>query len=182
MLTIDSVPRTFTELFPKRTPIHGILAAFLTHGESDFLEKWNAWHSTWPSLQSFKDSMPILWPEFLQSSKCMAHKEIGVDYGLLPPAFSFSGTISKIPLANDTEQIYQNILENQKKRLQAAWECVLQQFPNTNWETFCYNWLIINTRSFYYVTSGQDEPEDWNDAVGLVPIADYFNHADDAVS
>ncbi|OJJ83430.1 uncharacterized protein ASPGLDRAFT_74880 [Aspergillus glaucus CBS 516.65] len=142
MLTIDSVPQTFTELFPKRTPIHRILAAFLTHGESYFLEKWNAWHSTWPSLQSFRDCMPILWPEFLQSSKI------------------FSKT--------------------KKKRIQIAWECVLQQFPDTNWEIFCYNWLIINTRSFYYVTPGQDEPEDWNDAVGLVPIADYFNHADDA--
>jgi len=35
-------------------------------------------------------------------------------------------------------------------------------------------------RSFFYVSPGKDEPEDWNDAIALVPFADYFNHDDKA--
>lgn len=31
------------------------------------------------------------------------------------------------------------------------------------------------------MSPGKDEPEDWNDAIGMVPFADYFNHVDDAV-
>lgn len=80
MLTIDCVPRAFVELFPERTSIDGILAAFLTHGEPHILTKWDAWRRTWPSLQSFSDCMPILWLEFLQTSTCMAHKKLGANY------------------------------------------------------------------------------------------------------
>jgi hypothetical protein len=36
----------------------------------------------------------------------------------------------------------------------------------------------VNTRSFYWIGEGQETPEDPNDAMGLVPFADYFNHAD----
>jgi hypothetical protein len=39
----------------------------------------------------------------------------------------------------------------------------------------------VNTRSFYWIGLGQEAPEDPNDAMGLVPFADYFNHADVAV-
>lgn len=182
MLTIDCVPRTFIEILPEGTSIHGILAAFLTNGDPHILTKWDSWRRTWPNFQSFRDCMPILWLESLQTSTCMADKKLGSKYGFLPPAFGFRNIVSENPMANDREEIYQNILANQEKRAQAAWECVLQAFPDTDWETFCYHWLIINTRSFYYVTPGKEEPKDWNDAVGLVPIADYFNHADDAVS
>jgi hypothetical protein len=76
---------------------------------------------------------------------------------------------------------YQNIISQQAQRLRKAWTDVISAFPDTNWETFSYNWLIVNTRSFYWLGDGQETPEDPNDAMGLVPFADYFNHADVAV-
>lgn len=33
-------------------------------------------------------------------------------------------------------------------------------------------------RRFNYVSPGKETPDDWNDAIGLVPFADYLNHAD----
>jgi hypothetical protein len=51
-------------------------------------------------------------------------------------------------------------------------------FPETDWEAFSYHWLIVNTRSFFYLMPGQEPPEDRNDAMALLPLADYFNHSD----
>lgn len=182
MLTIDSVPKTFVELFPQETSIHGILAAYLTHGDASSLAKWKEWHDTWPDPQFFKDSMPVSWVSELQSASS-AYQNSGTSCHLLPPAASGSwNTEGESTPSFKPETIYQNILPKQRKRLHSAWESILQAFPGTDWNTFRYHWFIVNTRSFYYVTPGKDEPEDWNDAVGLVPIADYFNHANDPVS
>ncbi|KAL4918664.1 hypothetical protein BDW62DRAFT_200555 [Aspergillus aurantiobrunneus] len=179
MLTIDSIPQPFLERFPKETSIHGILAAFLTHGGSEALAKWDAWRTTLPTLQAFRDRMPLLWLENPLSSKNLDYQHSGM-FNVLPPAASgVWNSISKDPEAGDTDSVYQNILPKQQARLKRAWECTLRAFPDTDWDTFCHNWLIINTRSFYYVSPGTGDPEDWNDAVGLVPFADYFNHADD---
>lgn len=51
-------------------------------------------------------------------------------------------------------------------------------FPDTDWEVFTYHWLIVNTRCFFYLMPGQEVPEDRNEAMAMVPFADYFNHAD----
>ena len=171
MLNIDSVPRPFVKLFPNETPTHGILAAFLTHGDPQLLKEWDPWRRTWPSLQSFKDCLPMLWAE--------------ANSALLPPAITgtwnaFSGDPQDMD--HDYESTYQNIIPQQRKRFRMAWERVLTVFPDTDWDTFAYNWLVINTRSFYYVPAEREVPLEWNDAVGLVPIADYFNHAENEVS
>ncbi|RDW79257.1 uncharacterized protein DSM5745_06109 [Aspergillus mulundensis] len=112
---------------------------------------------------------------------------------LLPP--SISGLWNTIPNQNPkarsnsnseaaptyTHEIrYQNLLPRQEKRLLDTWDAVRSVFPETDWKSFAYNWAIINSRSFYYLSPGKEEPTDWNDAIGMVPFADYFNHADDA--
>lgn len=76
---------------------------------------------------------------------------------------------------------HQNLLAQQERRLQDAWKNVVAVFPDTDWEAYSYYWLIVNTRSFFYVRPGEEPPEDRNDAVALVPFADYFNHVDGAV-
>ncbi|KAI9933715.1 hypothetical protein ASPWEDRAFT_35628, partial [Aspergillus wentii DTO 134E9] len=173
MLTIDSVPEQFVKQFPNGTSIHAILAAFLTHGDAEELQKWDVWRKVWPSRESFADSMPVLWPEHLQASSFKTEHPV-----LLPPAAS--GVWNSIPNSDfEYDATYQKILPDQQKRLHGAWESVLCVFPDTDWDAFSYHWLIINSRSFFYVTPGKPHPEDWNDAVGLVPFADYFNHADD---
>ncbi|OJI96721.1 hypothetical protein ASPVEDRAFT_251273 [Aspergillus versicolor CBS 583.65] len=180
MLTIDCIPKTFIESFPERTSTHGILAAFLLHGDTILLAKWKCWTDSWPDLQSFKRCMPISWEKELDSN-LVDRGKLETSHCLLPPAASGSWNSINNSTRTSSENIYQNILPKQKRRMHSAWQCVLQAFPGTDWDMFSYYWFIINTRSFYYVTPGEQEPEDWNDAVGLVPIADYFNHAGNEV-
>lgn len=174
MLTIDSIPESFIKQFPEGASIQGILATYLTHGDSDRLRKWDVWRKVWPQRQDFEDSMPILWPEHLEASKPTS---------IFPPSASGNwNTISTKPLDVEYETKYQNLLTQQRKRLNRSWEDVISVFPNTDWDSFSYYWLIINTRSFYYVPPGAEDPEDWNDALGLIPFVDYFNHSNDPVS
>lgn len=183
MLTIDCVPASFVDLFPDGISIHGILAAFLTHGDTDSLKQWDAWRKVWPSRQDFEDSMPILWPEHLRVSNSTFRSSPPASHITLPPSASgLWNSIRKEPVDVDYESRHQNVLAQQEKRLQDAWRNIVSVFPGTDWDTFSYHWLILNTRSFFYVTPGEKRPDDWNDAIALVPFADYFNHVDDAVS
>lgn len=172
MFTIDSVPLSFIRRFPDGTSLHAILAAFLTHGDPVILKKWDIWRQVWPSRLEFEETLPLFWS-----------KASPADKSLLPPSISGSWSLfKKGALDTAYEHRYTHILSHQEKRLQDAWKTVVSVLPDTSWELFSYHWLILNTRSFYYVSPGKSEPEDWNDAIALVPFADYFNHDDNAVS
>lgn len=95
---------------------------------------------------------------------------------LPPSAFGRWNSIRKASADVGYEDKYQNVLFHQEKRLQDAWNSVLFAFPDTDWDIFSYHWLILNTRRCYC------SPEDWNDAIALVPFADYLNHAGNAIS
>ncbi|KAL4799389.1 hypothetical protein BDV19DRAFT_258128 [Aspergillus venezuelensis] len=171
MLRVDAIPSSFTSKFPEGTPVHTLLAAFLTHGEPEELEPLELWRKTWPTRKDFEDCMPILWPESLRNSPSVG--------SFLPPSISGRWkSIKKQKLEFEYESSHQNILDQQKQRLRQAWESVVAVFPETNWETYSYHWLIVNTRSFYYLMPRQAAPEDRNDAMALLPFADYFNHSD----
>ncbi|CAG8144510.1 unnamed protein product [Penicillium nalgiovense] len=173
MLTIDCVPREFVDRFPHEASVHGILAAFLTHGDASLLDHWATWRKTWPSREHFQESLPVLWPESTGS--------YDEGYINLPPSATGQWNLfSNTPCDFTVQDTYQKVLVQQQKRLHDAWEHVLSVFPTTDWSLFSYHWLILNTRSFYYVSPGKEPPDDWNDAIGLVPFGDYLNHADDA--
>lgn len=175
MLTIDCVPKEFVDRFPHETSVHGILAAFLTHGDAKLLKRWDAWRKTWPSRQDFQESLPILWPENLGN--------YGEGQITLPPSASGQWNSFSMPSCHiEVKDTYQNVFFQQRKRLQDAWKNVFSVFLGTDWSLFSYHWLILNTRSFYYVSPGKGPPDDWNDAIGLVPFADYLNHEDNAAS
>lgn len=184
MLTIDSIPSWFVDRFPDTASIHAIMAAYLTHGGAEFLKPLEVWRQTWPSWQEFEDTMPVLWPEHLRRLDSDVVSNPSSDSpSFLPPSISGSwNSLSIKPVGVDYETRYQRLLAQQEKRLKDSWEHVVSVFPGTQWESFAYNWCIINSRSFYYTSPGKGEPEDWNDAIALVPFADYFNHEDDAVS
>ncbi|KAL4906894.1 hypothetical protein BDW74DRAFT_176495 [Aspergillus multicolor] len=165
MLTVEAIPSSFVRKFDEAVPVHALLAAFLCHGEPEDLEPYQLWKKTWPTWKDFRDCMPILWPEPLRNA--------------LPP--SISGRWKKVrksKLEFEYESSHQNALAQQKQRLRKAWEIVAAVFPETDWEAFSYYWLIVNTRSFFYLMPGQEPPEDRNDAMALLPFADYFNHSD----
>ncbi|EAU30918.1 predicted protein [Aspergillus terreus NIH2624] len=174
MLTIERVPASFTSRFPAGTPVHAIVAAFLTNGNAEDLSPYELWRRTWPSRQDFEDSMPILWPSSLRVPGGQASGAT-----VLPPSISGAwNTITKQKLEHEYETPHQNLLPQQEKRLQQAWDSVVAVFPDTDWESFSYHWLIVNTRCFYYLMPGEEPPEDSNDAMAMLPFADYFNHSD----
>ncbi|RJE23211.1 SET domain protein [Aspergillus sclerotialis] len=179
MLTVNSIPPSFISKFPSGISVHGILAAFLTHGDPEDLQKYDLWKKVWPSRRDFEETMPILWPECLRVRESHCNTKESTQRSFLPPSISgcwntFCKQRSQFPY----ESSHQNLLEDQEKRLQIAWNTVVAVFPNTDWETFSYHWLIVNTRSFYFLMPGQEPPEDRNDAMALLPFADYFNHSD----
>ncbi|KAJ9352244.1 hypothetical protein DTO027B9_5945 [Paecilomyces variotii] len=179
MYTIDSIPPSFVNKFLDGISVHGLLAAFLAHGDPNLLEKYTLWQAVWPTRQDFADSMPLLWPEHLRSpssSTLSPTPEV-----LLPPSISGQwNTIRKKTLDEPYKTSHQNLLPEMEKRFQDAWDSVRAVFPDTDRETYLYFWLIVNTRSFYYLMPDEEPPEDNNDAMALVPFADYFNHSDEA--
>ncbi|KAH8703824.1 hypothetical protein BGW36DRAFT_287519 [Talaromyces proteolyticus] len=181
MLTVDCIPPSFINLF-NGISNHGLLAAFLTHGDTESLKKYTLWRATWPKRQDFEDGMPVLWPEKLRVSNSKHHVSPAstTSIALPPSASGLWNTFRKKKLVEEYKTKNQNILAQQEQRLQSAWKDVVAVFPDTDWEVYSYHWLIVNTRSFFYLMPGEDVPEDTNDAMALVPFADYFNHRDDA--
>jgi hypothetical protein len=120
--------------------------------------------------------MPILWAEHLRGSSSPGLA------GILPPSISGRWkSVRKEKLEIEYKSSHQNLLAQQERRLHNAWDIVSAVFPEADWEMFSYHWLIVNTRSFFYVVPGQELPEDRNDAMAMLPFADYFNHSDEAV-
>lgn len=179
MFTVNSIPPSFISKFPNGISVHGIIAAFLTHGDPEDLQKYHLWKKVWPSRRDFEEAMPILWPECLRVTGSHCNTKESSQPSFLPPSISGCwNTFCKRRSQLQYESPHQNLLEEQEKRLRIAWNTVVAAFPNTDWETFSYHWLIVNTRSFYFLMPGQEPPEDRNDAMALLPFADYFNHSD----
>jgi hypothetical protein len=187
MLSVDSIPSDFINMF-NGISTHGLLAAFLTHCDACTLKKYDLWKATWPTLPDFEEGMPILWSKELGGSglktpiSTTATPHHDLSPVTLPPSISGAwNTFRKKSLVEEYTTKHQNLLSQQEARLRDAWRDVITVFPDTDWETFTYHWLIVNTRSFYYLMPGEEPPEDKNDAMAMVPFADYFNHTDDAV-
>ena len=165
--------------------MQAIMAAHLTHGSEEELAKYNLWFKAWPSRQDFEDSLPMLWPRELGGLQ-WPDSEINADASgpvsapsLLTPCISGSwNSIEKGPRTKKYESEHQNLVAQQEQRIRKAWVDVVSVLPETDWRSFSYHWLILNTRSFYWVGPGQEPPEDRNDAMALLPFADYFNHSD----
>ncbi|TVY82644.1 SET domain-containing protein, partial [Lachnellula suecica] len=69
------------------------------------------------------------------------------------------------------------LLDNQKRKLTSDWAAVSKAFPQLEYEKYLYNWLIVNTRTFYFVKSKSKKQPAPDDCMALNPFADYFNHA-----
>lgn len=182
ILTVDKVPTSFKKQFAEGTAVQAIIAAYLTHGSEEELSKFALWRKAWPTRQDFEDSLPMLWPTVLggltwpDTDTASSTTPIS---NILPPCISGQWlalqTGTKI---KKYETEHQNLIAGQQHRLGKAWADVTAALPETDWKSFSYHWLILNTRSFYWVSPNQDPPEDRNDAMALLPFADYFNHSD----
>ncbi|KAH6724575.1 putative SET domain-containing protein [Leptodontidium sp. 2 PMI_412] len=144
--TADTVPKDISRALPKTT-VHNLLATDLTLDTSAHRAPWRA---VLPPQDTFKDSMPLLWPTSLQA--------------LLPPQAA-------------------KLLANQQLKLKQDWALAFAAFPSITHEAYLHSWLLINTRTFYFVSPAQKgkskpppAPTNRDDCLALSPFADYFNH------
>ncbi|KAJ5726381.1 uncharacterized protein N7483_007738 [Penicillium malachiteum] len=186
IFTIDHIPIEFRSRFPEGTAVQTIMAAFLTHGSEEQLEKYQLWFKTWPTRHDFENSLPLLWPRELggliwpsRDTSESTRDDLSVAPNLLPPSISGRwNSIKTEPRARKYDSEHQDLEPMQERRLKKAWADVTSTFPETDWKSFSYLWLIVNTRSFYWVGPNQQPPDNRNDAMALLPFADYFNHSD----
>lgn len=77
-----------------------------------------------------------------------------------------------------------SLLHNQQRKLSEDWTAVSKAFPALAYDSFVYNWLIVNTRTFYFSPPKikMKKPINRDDCMALNPFADYFNHADIATA
>jgi hypothetical protein len=73
------------------------------------------------------------------------------------------------------------MLSKQKIKLEKDWKVVSAAFPAIERKEYVYAWLLVNSRTFYYVTPAT-EKYSRDDRMVLQPVADLFNHADDGCS
>lgn len=71
------------------------------------------------------------------------------------------------------------LLVNQQKKLGADWEMVSKAFPDLSYDHYLHSWLIVNTRTFYYLAHGSKKKSKPDDCMALNPFADYLNHSDE---
>lgn len=74
------------------------------------------------------------------------------------------------------------LLNIQKEKISSAWSVICKAFaePPITYEGFMYNYSIVNSRTFYYlsplVKSSKFQPSK-DDRLALNPFADYMNHS-----
>ena len=128
--------------------------------------------------------MPLLWPKVLREPFDIEHAISGqfADLGRfpLPPAIRSEPETGQLPPFLETNHC--NLLRRQETKLQKDWEIVSREFPHSAFSDYVHNWLIVNTRSFYYEFPDAKNPPSFNDRMVLCPFVDCFNHQDHGVS
>lgn len=65
------------------------------------------------------------------------------------------------------------LLENQKRKLKLDWGAVSHAYPDLEHEKYLHAWLLINTRTFYYVSPNSKKPPKERDDVSVLPNFAY---------
>ena len=125
-------------------------------------------------MKGFVECMPIMWPKEVLSSLPKT------DFERLPPDIGGRWATIHSPTALGFQ--ISGLLHRQKQKLQADWQKVKTSLPDADEEIYTYFWLIVNTRSFYYIRPGTKTKPPPDDCMALCPFIDYFNHADHGCS
>lgn len=154
--TRDTVPRHLAQALPPDLSVHGLLAADLALNQPAKVREYAAWNAVVPTWDDIQLSMPLTWPASLTAR--------------LPPAAK-------------------RLLDKQRTKFERDWSLVAAIFPlkqdttphpvdtTCSRETYLYAWLLVNTRTFYFVTPKTEKlPKE--DHMVLQPVADLFNHTD----
>ncbi|KAF4630581.1 hypothetical protein G7Y89_g7550 [Cudoniella acicularis] len=71
----------------------------------------------------------------------------------------------------------QKLLSNQKRKVALDWAAVSKTYSKLSYDLYLYNWLLVNTRTFYFLDAKAKKQPPRDDCSALSPFADYFNHA-----
>jgi hypothetical protein len=67
------------------------------------------------------------------------------------------------------------LLAAQQEKFSKDWAIVAAAYPQLQKDDYLYNWLLVNTRTFYH-TNRRTEKLPKEDHMALQPLADLFNH------
>lgn len=70
-----------------------------------------------------------------------------------------------------------SLLQNQYRKFILDWTAVSKAFPSISKEDYHYAWLIVNTRTFFWLFPNAKKMLPTDDCMAQSPFADYFNHA-----
>ncbi|KAI1500007.1 SET domain-containing protein [Biscogniauxia marginata] len=70
------------------------------------------------------------------------------------------------------------LLSKQQAKFCKDWSTITSAFPNLDEARYRYAWMLVNTRTFYYLNA-RLQKRDKEDHMCLQPVADLFNHADE---
>lgn len=143
--------------------VHGLLASYVAFDDA-FISKAGkhaAWRATWPSIEDFKASMPLFWPERCRREWSLArdggpwlnqeslHSSQG-SHGECSPEESFSVLAPRV----------MGMLEAQTARYRHDFKTAMslipsvryayERFPGLAENSFKHAWCIVNTRCLYY--------------------------------
>lgn len=176
LLTTDRISQQFVERH-SRVSVHGLLASFLSNDITVDLEHLDLWRATWPTRTDFAKSMPILLPDRLRRPSRLDTSED--PFPVLPPAICGAWAMSESKIMSSASYI--SLVAKQEAKIQRDWNAVQSILPGASFQTFEYNWLIVNTRAFYYDLPLRLKPKTNEERMILCPFVDYFNHADEGV-
>ena len=173
---------------------HAKLAAQISFGNLD--DRHRAWFATWPTLEDFEKSLPLLWPEKARGTYCKAcetdrEPKSGNTESVGSPR---GGTVTRyredakscghegdafavLPPSTITA------LRKQLAKFSLDFAAAQHLYPDLDFsekhirDRWTWAWCIVNTRCFYYVKPGTDHPDDVDEAMVLVPAIDLCNHS-----
>jgi SET domain len=211
-LTPSSVPESFCCISTRNSlSIHSLLAAYVAFDEAFTSKsgKYAAWKATWPSLEDFRASLPLLWSEkcrgesgplrekALESDRSRHHLksyEEDATFSLLPASMLKMLDAQTIKYRQDFHMAMSMISSAQNAH---------RQSPRHAEDSFKYAWCIVNTRCLYYdhpfapnstaqLRNGslanesspipQAQSHNSNHHIVLCPLIDLFNHTSDSSS
>lgn len=155
------MPRYLTKVLPKDLSVHALLAADMVLNHQANFRQYLAWNAVVPTWDDIQLSMPLTWPAALQA---------------------------RLPCAAT------QLLDKQRSKFERDWGAVSGSFPlpaiqggpstgesmvnaACSRDEYLYAWLLVNTRTFYFVTP-KTEKLHKDDHMVLQPVADLFNHTD----
>ena len=164
-LTPSAIPDSFCCSSTKNLlSIHGLLAAYVAYDEAFTSKsgKYAAWKATWPSLDDFRASLPLLWSDRCRG-ECGPWREKTLELDGISP----SNSSEHVPKSSEEDASFSflpasmlRMLDHQTFKYRQDFHMAISLIPSAEnayrqspphaQDSFKYGWCIVNTRCLYY--------------------------------